>query len=445
MILVGNGRVITQDSEKPYLENGCVAIKDNIILEVGNTDELKSKYENYEFIDADEKVIMPGFINTHHHIYSAFARGLILNNPPAKSFSDILENVWWKLDKKLKLEDVKYSAYTTLIDSIKNGVTTVFDHHASPMSLSGSLDTIADVATDLGIRGVYAYEVSDRDGNEILNEGIKENVNFIKASNKREDDMVHGIFGMHASFTLSDESLKKCVESMKGLDAGYHIHTAEGIEDLNHCLKNSSKRVVERLNDFGILGEKTLAVHCVHINKREMEILKETNTNVVNNPESNMGNAVGCAPVIEMMKNGLVVGLGTDGYTSDMLESMKVENIIHKHNLCDSNVGFMETGKMIFENNRKIAGKYFKKPLGILKEGSYADIIIVDYNPLTPMNENNLTGHIMFGASGRAVDTTIINGKVIMRNRKIVTVDEKKIFNESRKVAQKLWENLKYE
>lgn len=445
MILVGNGRVITQDSEKPYLENGCVAIKDNIILEVGDTEELKSKYENYEFIDADEKVIMPGFINTHHHIYSAFARGLILNNPPAKSFSDILENVWWKLDKKLKLEDVKYSAYTTLIDSVKNGVTTVFDHHASPMSLSGSLDTIANVATDLGIRGVYAYEVSDRDGNEILNEGIKENVDFIKSSNKREDDMAHGIFGMHASFTLSDESLEKCVKSMEGLNAGYHIHAAEGIEDLNHCLKNSSKRVIERLNDFQVLGEKTLAVHCIHINKREMEILKETNTNVVNSPESNMGNAVGCAPVIEMIKMGLVVGLGTDGYTSDMLESMKVENIIHKHNLCDSNVGFMETGKMIFENNRKIAEKYFKKPLGILKEGSYADIIIVDYNPLTPMNENNLNGHIMFGASGRAVDTTIINGKVIMRNRKIVTVDEKKIFNESRKVAQKLWENLKYE
>ncbi|MDR5586178.1 MULTISPECIES: putative aminohydrolase SsnA [Clostridium] len=443
MLLVGNGRVITQDNKEPYLEDGCIAIKDNMILEVGNTDELKAKYKYYEFIDAEEKVIMPGLINTHHHIYSAFARGLTLNNPLSKSLVDILENVWWKIDKKLTLEDVKYSAYTTLIECVKDGVTTVFDHHASPMSASRSLFTIADAATHLGIRGVYAYEVSDRDGEKILNEGIEENVNFIKASNEREDDMVKGMFGMHASFTLSDDSLKKCVNSLEGLDIGYHIHAAEGIDDLNHCLKSSSKRVIERLNDFGILGEKTICAHCIHINKREIDILKETNTNVVNNPESNMGNAVGCAPVIEMMKNEVVVGLGTDGYTSDMFESMKVENIIHKHNLSDSNVGFVETNKMLFENNRNIASKYFKKPLGILKEGAYADLIIVDYNPLTPMNENNLNGHIMFGMSGRCVDTTIINGKVIMQNRKIMTLDEKETLKKSRKVARKLWEKLK--
>ncbi len=442
MLLVGNGRVITQDNKEPYLEDGCIAIKDNMILEVGNTDELKEKYKDYEFIDAEEKVIMPGLINTHHHIYSAFARGLTLNNPPSKSLIDILENVWWKIDKKLTLEDVKYSTYTTLIECVKNGVTTVFDHHASPMSASRSLFTIADAATHLGIRGVYAYEVSDRDGDEILNEGIEENVNFIKVSNEREDDMVKGMFGMHASFTLSDESLKKCVNSMKGLDAGYHIHAAEGIDDLNHCLKNNNKRVIERLNDFGILGEKTICAHCIHINKREIDILKETNTNVVNNPESNMGNAVGCAPVMEMMKNEVVVGLGTDGYTSDMFESMKVENIIHKHNLCNSNVGFVETNKMLFENNRNIAGKYFTKPLGILKEGAYADLIIVDYNPLTPMNENNLNGHIMFGMSGRGVDTTIINGKVVMKNRQIITVNEDKIFKESRKISGEFWKNL---
>ncbi|AOR22752.1 putative aminohydrolase SsnA [Clostridium taeniosporum] len=442
MLLVGNGRVITQDNEKPYLENGCIAMKDNMIIEVGNTDELKTKYKDYEFIDAKDKVIMPGLINTHHHIYSAFARGLILNNPPAKDLIDILKNVWWKIDKKLNLEDVKYSAYTTLIDCIKNGVTTVFDHHASPMSAGRSLFTIADAATHLGIRGVYAYEVSDRDGEKILNEGIQENVNFIKDSIKRNDDMVKGMFGMHASFTLSDESLKKCVDSMKGLEAGYHIHAAEGIEDLNHCLKNNGKRVIERLYDVGILGNKTIAAHCVHINKREIKILKETNTNVVNNPESNMGNAVGCAPVIEMIKNKVVVGLGTDGYTSDMFESMKVENIIHKHNLCDSNIGFVETNKMIFENNRNIAAKYFNKPLGILKEGAYADLIIVDYNPLTPMNEQNFNGHIMFGISGRCVDTTIVNGKVIMENRKIVTLDENEIFKKSREVSERLWKNI---
>ena len=247
---------------------------------------------------------------------------------------------------------------------------------------------------------------------------------------------------MHAAFTLSDKSLDMCREAMEGLDAGYHIHTSEGIDDLYNSLRNHGKRVVERLMDFDILSDKTIAVHCVHVNSREMEILKQTNTNVVHNPESNMGNAVGCSPVLEFIKRGINVGLGTDGYTSDMMESMKVGNIIHKHNLCDPNVGFNEVSSMAFDNNRKISAKYFNKEVGALKEGAYGDVIIVDYNPLTPLNENNINGHIIFGMSGRCVTDTIINGKVVMRNRVINTVEEEKIFSKSRELAQKLWERI---
>ena len=442
MILVCNGRVITHDENNPFIENGAVLIDGNIIKEIGTTKELRVKYGQAEVIDVSGKVIMPGLINTHHHIYSAFARGLNLNNPPAKSFTDILKNVWWKIDKKLTEEDNKYSAYTTLIECIKDGVTTVFDHHASPMSVEGSLFTLAKAAEDLGVRGSFCYEVSDRDGKDILEAGIKENIDFIKYANSRTDDMVKGMFGMHASFTLSHESLLKCVDAMEGLDVGYHVHVAEGIEDVYDSLNRSGKRVVERLNDYGILGEKTFAVHCVHVNDREMDILKETNTTVINNPESNMGNAVGCAPVIRFFEKGLTVGLGTDGYTSDIFESIKVENITHKASLCNPNVGFIETGTMAFKNNSKIASKYFKKEVGILKEGAYADLIVVDYNPLTVMNENNLFGHIFFGMTGRSVDTTIINGKVVMKDRKILTVDEDKILSKSREVSSKLWDRL---
>ena len=442
MILVCNGKVITHDDNNPYIENGAVLIDGNIIKEIGTTKELKAKYGQAEVIDADGKVIMPGLINTHHHIYSAFARGLNLNNPPANSFTDILKNVWWRIDKKLTEEDNKYSAYTTLIECVKDGVTTVFDHHASPMSAEGSLFTLAKAAEDLGVRGSFCYEVSDRDGKEILEAGIKENIDFIKYANSRSDDMLNGMFGMHASFTLSHESLLKCVNAMEGLDAGYHVHVAEGIEDVYDSLNRSGKRVVERLNDYGILGKKTLAVHCIHVNDREIEILKETDTTVINNPESNMGNAVGCAPVIRFFEKGLTVGLGTDGYTSDMFESMKVENITHKANLCNPNVGFMETGVMAFKNNSKIASKYFKNEVGILKEGAYADLIVVDYNPLTVMNENNLLGHILFGMTGRSVDTTIINGKVVMKDRKILTVNEDEILRKSREVSANLWERL---
>ena len=443
MILVCNGRVITHDENNPFIEEGAVLIEGNTIKEVGKTDELKNKYMEAEVIDVGGRVIMPGLINTHHHIYSAFARGLNLNNPPANSFSDILNNVWWKIDKELTEEDNKYSAYATLIECIKDGVTTVFDHHASPFAIDGSLFTLAEAASELGIRGSFCYEVSDRDGEDILDAGIKENIDFIKYADSRCDDMIKGMFGMHASFTLSDKSLLKCVKAMEGIDAGYHVHVAEGIEDVYDSLKRSGKRVVERLNDYGILGEKTFAVHCIHINDREMDILKETNTTVINNPESNMGNAVGCAPVIRFFEKGLTVGLGTDGYTSDIFESMKVENITHKANLCNPNVGFMETGTMAFNNNSKIASKYFKKEVGVLKAGAYADLIVVDYNPLTVMNENNCLGHILFGMTGRSVDTTIINGKVVMRDRKILTVSEGEILTKSREVSSELWNRLK--
>ncbi|WP_370773773.1 putative aminohydrolase SsnA [Clostridium sp.] len=443
MILIGNGRVITNDNNNTFIENGCIAIEGNMIKEVGETSKIKYKYANKydEFIDAKEKLIMPGMINTHHHIYSAFARGLDLKNPPAETFTDILKNVWWRIDKKLSLEDIRYSAYTTLIECIKNGVTTIFDHHSSPMSVEGSLFAISNVADELGIRGCYCYEVSDRDGQRILKQGINENIDFIKYANEKEDDMTKGMFGMHASFTLSNESLEKCREAMDGIDAGYHIHVSEGIEDLKNSLICSGKRTVERLFDYGILGEKTIASHCIHVNKYELDILKETNTSVVNNPESNMANAVGVAPVIKMIDKGIRIGLGTDGYTSDMFESMKVENIINKHNLCNSNVGFMETAKMIF-NNKEIVSKYYNKPLGVLEDGAYADVIVVDYNPMTPMDKNNYFGHILFGVSGRSVDTTVINGKVVMKDRVIVNIDEELIYKKARQVAEKLWKKL---
>lgn len=442
MLLIGNGTVITQDPDKPLIDDGCVALDGDIIAEVGNTAEMRKKYSDGEFIDAMGKIIMPGLINTHHHIYSSFARGMILDGEAGANFIGILEKLWWRLDKKLTLEDVKFSAYATLLECIKNGVTTVFDHHASPYSVKDSLFTIGEVGKELGVRCCLCYEVSDRDGEDILREGIEENISFIKYANKNEQDMLKGMFGLHASFTLSDESLNKCTEAMAGIDAGYHVHTAEGLDDVFDSLKKYGKRVVQRLLDFNILGEKSIAVHCVHVSGLEMDILKDTKTNVVHNPESNMGNAVGSPPVIEMMRRGIRVGLGTDGYTSDMFESMKVANILHKHNLSDPRVAWKEVPKMLFENNREIAAAYFRKPVGILKEGAYGDVIVVDYKPHTPLNKDNINSHILFGMMGASVNTTIINGKVLMRDRKVLTADEGEIITKSREVAEKLWKRI---
>jgi len=443
MFVIGNGRLITQNQTNSFYHNGSVVVEGNKIIEVGETSIIKNKYSDADFIDAKGQLIMPGMINTHHHIYSAFARGMSSTGPAPKNFVDILENMWWKVDKNLELEEIKYSALTTYIESIKNGVTTVFDHHASPMAVKNSLFTIADAARELGIRTCLCYETSDRDGIDILEEGIKENTDFIKHYNTKDQNMIKGMFGMHASFTLSSESLHKCVKSMEGLDAGYHVHAAEAIDDLKDSQSKYGKRVIERLDEYGILGEKTIAVHCIHVDESEMDILKKNKTQVVHNPESNMGNAVGCSPALELLAKGINVGLGTDGYTNDMFESMKVANIIHKHVKSNPSVAWKETPQMLFENNRNIVAKYFEGDIGILKEGAIADIIIADYNPLTPMNETNYNSHILFGIMGRSVNTTIIDGKIIMKDRELIGINENEILEKSREISSKFWEKMK--
>ncbi|MBU3143002.1 putative aminohydrolase SsnA [Clostridium sp. CF012] len=441
MILIGNGKLLTRDANNTFIEDGCVCIDANIIVDLGNTEQMKKKYQGAEFVDAKNGLIMPGMINTHHHIYSAFARGLSINNYDPKSFGDILSGMWWKIDRLLTLEDTKYSAYATYIDCIRNGVTTVFDHHASYGNIEGSLFNISDVAKELGIRTSLCYEVSDRDGQEKMRQAVSENVEFMKAAKNDPSDMQKGMMGLHASFTLSNKTLEYCAQNMP-YNAGYHVHTAEGIDDVYDSLKKYNKRLVNHLFDLDILGSKTIAVHCIHINPAEMDILKETDTMVVHNPESNMGNAVGCTPVLELVRKGLTVGLGTDGYTSDMFESMKVANILHKHHNCDPTVAWGEVPLMLFDNNAKIANRFFEKPLGVIQKGAYADIIVAEYDPLTPLNANNANSHILFGINGRCVTTTMINGKVLMKDRKILGVDTEKIMAKSRELSSELWNKI---
>lgn len=439
MLLIGNGKVITRNKVQPIIDNGCIAVEGNIIVSIGLTKEIKEKYSLARFIDAKGKLIMPGFINTHMHYYSTFARGIANDSPKATKLSEILKGLWWRLDKTLTLEDVYYSAIGQMIDGVKNGVTTVFDHHASPYAVTGSLFKIAEAAESIGIRSNLCYETSDRDGEKIASEGIAENVDFIKHCNKKNDDMIKGMFGLHASMTISEKTLEKCMDSISSLDAGFHVHTAEGIEDVEDSKVKYGIGVVERWYKAGVLSKKTIAVHCIHISDKEMDMLKKTNTIVVHNPESNMGNAVGTSPILEMNKKGILLGLGTDGYTSDMMESYKVANIIHKHVKADSTVAWGEIPEMMFYNNREIVERFISNPIGILKEGALADIIIVDYNPPTPINGNNLNSHLLFGINGRFVDTTIINGKVVMEDRKLVNIDEEKIMAKSCELANAVW------
>lgn len=441
MLLLGNGTVITRNADAPFLENGAVAIEGTKIKEIGATEALKAAYPDARYMNVKGKVIMPAFINTHEHIYSAMARGLSIRGYNPKGFLDILDGQWWTIDRHLTLEQTKYSAVDTFISSIKNGVTTVFDHHASFGHIRDSLFTIADVAKELGVRACLCYEISDRDGMEKAKEAVEENEEFIRYALKDDTDMLAGMMGMHAQFTISDATMELAA-SRKPEGAGYHIHVAEGIEDLHDCLKKYGRRIVDRLMDWDILGEKTLLGHCIYVNGHEMDLIRDTDTMVVHNPESNMGNACGCPPTMEMVHRGILVGLGTDGYTHDMTESYKVANVLHKHHLCDANAAWGEVPVMLFENNAKIANRFFDAPLGVLKEGAAADVIVVDYNPPTTLDASNVNGHILFGMTGRDVVTTICNGRILMENREIRVIDVEAAMAKCRESSAELWKSI---
>ena len=437
MILVGNGNVITRDASRPYIENGAVLLDGNTIKAVDTEKSLKVRYPDAAYIDAHGGVIMPGFINTHEHIYSALARGLSIKGYDPKGFLEILDGMWWNIDRHLDGETIYASAIATYIECIKCGTTTIFDHHASYGSIRDSLFTIEEAAKKSGIRSCLCYEVSDRDGEAKMRDAVLENEAFINHANADKTGMIAGMFGLHASFTLSDDTLAFCREHTPD-GSGYHIHVAEGIEDLHDCLHKHSKRIIDRLMDQQILGEKTICAHCIYVNPHEMELLKETDTMVVHNPESNMGNACGCPPTMELVHRGILTGLGTDGYTHDMTESYKVANILHKHHLCDPNAAWSEVPKMLFENNAKITDRIFNVPTGVLKEGAAADVIITDYIPPTPMNADNVNSHILFGMSGRSVITTIANGEVLMKDRILQTLDEEAELAKVREAGAKL-------
>ena len=442
MILIGNGMVLTLGKQNRVIPDGAVLIQASKIIEIGLTKDLQTRFPDARFIDARGKLIMPGMINTHMHLYSTFARGMDSKSKAPQNFRDILEGLWWKLDKLLSLEDVYYSALTPLIECIKTGTTTIIDHHASPRAITGSLSTLAKAAKGVGVRAAFCYEVSDRDGDQIAQEGIKENSDFIAACQAQPDAMVAGLFGLHASLTLSDQTLAACSESAKSQGVGFHVHVAEGIEDLEDSLAKSGMRVVERLDKFGILGTKTIAAHCVHIDDHEIELLRASQTQVVHNPESNMGNAVGVSPILKMIGQGVKVGLGTDGYTCDMFESAKVENVLQKHAAKSPSVAWAEVPQMLYSNNPQIAAGLFGGTFGELTEGAWADVIVVDYVPPTPMDSNNWSGHLLFGVSGRAVQTTVINGRVRMLDRELIDIDEEAICSRSRELAQSIWNRI---
>jgi putative selenium metabolism protein SsnA len=442
-LLITHGNTFTLGQRNEQIPDGAIYVEGDTIVEVGPTASLTAKYPHAARLDAGGKIVLPASICGHTHFYGAFARGMAIPGTPATNFLEILEKLWWKLDRALLWDDVRASALICLVDAIRHGCTTLIDHHASPNVIDGSLDIIADAVKETGLRASLCYEVTDRNGMDGARAGIAENVRFIKRCRQERDPQLGASFGLHAALTVSDETLEASRAAVEGLGAGFHIHVAEDKADEDESLRKYGLRVVERLQKFDILGQRTIAVHCVHLDDYEKAILRETRTWVTHQPRSNMNNAVGLPDVAGMLKRGIPVALGNDGFSNNMFEEMKTCYLAHKHN--QRNPQAMPGGdvwQMAYDNNAALARVFFPKPIGELSAGAFADIIFLDYAPPTPLSTGNLPWHVLFGVDGAHITHTIASGKVLMKDRQLTTLDEAAIMAKARELAVEVWKRV---
>jgi putative selenium metabolism protein SsnA len=443
-VLITRARLATLGDAPQLIEDGALLIEGGHIAALGPTDELTARYPAVERWDAAGQLVLPASICAHTHFYGAFARGMAVPGEPATNFPQILERLWWRLDKALTLEDVRYSALVCLVDAVRHGTTTLIDHHASPNGIAGSLETIAEAVQEAGLRASLCYEVTDRDGPERTQAGIRENVRFAESQLATHNSLLAASFGLHASLTLSDETLANCVAAAEALDLGFHVHVAEDKADQDDALRKSGKRVVHRLHDAGVLGPKTIAVHCVHVDETEIDRLVETGTWVTHQPRSNMNNGVGVAPLKKMLRAGVNVGLGNDGFSNQMFAEMKAAYLVHKLDQRDPRAMPGDVlMRLAYANNARLARVFWPDLiLGELREGASADLVFLDYHPTTPLMAGNLPWHILFGVEASAVTATVCAGRVLMRDRGLLTLDEKAITARSRELAARVWERV---
>ena len=441
-MLITNGKIITWGTPNRILEGQAVLVQGGLIVEIAPQSALIERFPLEEQLDAAGQYVLPGNICAHTHFYGAYARGMSIPGPAPENFLEILQKLWWPLDLSLDEDAVRWSALVCLLDAIKHGTTTLIDHHASPNAISGSLDIIAEAVSQSGLRAVLCYEVTDRNGEQGMQAGIAENLRFIKRTYQERiaDGRVASTFGLHASLTLSDRTLEICRQNLPE-GVGVHIHVAESIVDQYDSLAKAGTRVVDRLHDFDLLGPQTICVHAVHVDAREIGLLADSGTWVTHQPRSNMNNAVGVGAVESMLRAGVKVCLGNDGFSNAMWEEWKTAYLLHKAWHHDPRrMSALDVVRMGVYNNAALAGVFFpEERMGVLALGATADIIFVDYHPFTPLTEENLPWHVIFGFHESMVTLTMVAGQVLMRDRKIIALDEAEIADEAQRLAPQVW------
>lgn len=421
--------IVTLDP--PAISRADLRISERRIIERG--DELEAR-DGEEVINLSGKLVMPGMVCAHTHLYSAFARGM---PPPPRAptnFREILELIWWRLDRALDEETIYWSAIAGAMDAARAGTTCLFDHHASPSRIGGSLQIVREAIEKVGLRAVLCYEVTDRGATRERDHGLGENRAFMRWS-AVQPALFRGMVGAHASFTLSDESLAACAGLMREFNAGLHIHVAEDKCDVEDARAKYNSGVVERLAKHGSLNNRTILAHGIHLSDQDIEIARSAGVWVAHNPRSNMNNQVGYAPVD---KFGERVVLGTDGIGADMFEEARFAFFKGR----DASAALDANSPLrMLANNHRLASEAFDVDLRALGKGSTADLIVLDYQSPTPLTAENLAWHLAFGMTSASVESVMVNGRFVIRNRRFA-LDEQDLYERARAASETLWKKL---
>jgi putative selenium metabolism protein SsnA len=381
-------------------------------------------------VDLEGRLVLPGFVNAHTHLYSSLSRGMPKPSRAPANFTEMLEKIWWTLDVALDEETIYYTALVGAIEAIRCGTTTLVDHHASSSSIKGSLDLIKKALKEVGLRGVLCYEVTDRGGRKKRDEGLEENERFIEGN--KTDENFRGYVGAHAAFTLSDESLHLCGELAAKHNTGVHIHVAEDVCEVKDAKEKHKSTVFGRLAPHKILTDKSILAHCVHLTPGEFKTVKEKKCWLIHNPRSNMNNRVGYAKVHLF---GEKVALGTDGFPADMLEEAKFAFHKNRDSNIDENVDYLN----LLSGGHELISEIFVEKFGTFDKGAKADLVVMNYDEPTPMKRDNLLGHYLLGLQSSMVESVMVGGNWVMIDRKLPGIDEDQVFAKSRQLAKKLW------
>jgi len=394
--------------------------------------------EDAHTINAQGRVVTIPNVNYHDHIYSRLAKGLDIKGDMS-NFPNILKNLWWKLDSLLDLDMIEASAKMAALESIKNGVTYIIDHHSSPNYAKDSLKTISNVLEEIKLRNVLCFETTDRNGAELKNDGFEENINFLKNYSTKNSK---SLLGLHASFTLDDETLKKASELVAENNWGVHLHLCEDISDVEFSLDKYSTRPMKRFDKYNLLNKKSILAHGIHLDEEDYKLISDSGSALVFNLDSNMNNSVGLQKY-NMIPREIPIMVGTDGMHSNTARSLKEIFLQLRHSGFSFDESFSFIIKTYFDQIKFV--KRFFNDFTSLSKGDRADMIIWDYIPPAPIDQNNFWGHYIYGILERQVKTVIQNGQLLLYNSKIMNISETKINNEIYKQGERLQRNFNKE